>query len=102
VGPGSTAAELVQQHPGIHGPRDARAMDCSLRDRFHAILAASSLLPSGCSAELMGAIQAGDAIPYVDEDCVTRDSIKVGDAGMALDPPASSGPFSRSCWGPWF
>jgi hypothetical protein len=72
-------------------PRDLRAMEGSLRDKFHAMLATSTLLPSGCSAELVGPIQASDATPFVDEDCVTGDSIKVGDAGMALDPLASSG-----------
>jgi len=72
-------------------PRDLRAMGGSLRDKFLAMLASSTLLPSGCSAELLGPIQASDATPYVDEDCMTGDSIKVGDAGMALDPLASSG-----------
>ena len=72
-------------------PRDLRAMGGSLQDKFHAMLASSTLLPSGCSAELLGPIQASDATPYVDEDCVTGDSIKVGDAEMALDPLASSG-----------
>ena len=72
-------------------PRDLRAMGGSLRDKFHTLLATSTLLPSECSAELLGPIQASDATPYVDADCVTGNSIKVGDAGMALDPLASSG-----------
>lgn len=72
-------------------PRDLRAMGGSLRDKFHAMLATSTLLPSGCSPKRCGPIQASDATPYVDEDCVTGDSIKVGEAGMAFDPLASSG-----------
>lgn len=72
-------------------PRDLHAMRGSLRDKFHAMLAGSTLLPGGCSAQLPGPIQASDATPYIDDDGVTGDSIKVGDAGMALDPLASSG-----------
>ena len=72
-------------------PRDLRKMQGSLTARFHELLAASSLLPSGVSASLVGRIQAADATPYLDEECVTEDSIKVGDAALALDPISSSG-----------
>ena len=72
-------------------PRDLRAMRGPLTAKFHALIAASSLLPSGVKASLAGPIQAVDATPYLDEECVTDDSIKVGDAALALDPISSSG-----------
>lgn len=72
-------------------PRDLRAMGGTLETNFHELLAASSLLPSGARARLAGRIQATDATPYLDEECVTEDSIKVGDAALAVDPLSSSG-----------
>jgi len=72
-------------------PRDLRAQRGTLADKFHALLAASSLLPSGTKARLVGPVQATDATPYLDDECVTADSIKVGDAALALDPISSSG-----------
>jgi hypothetical protein len=36
-------------------------------------------------------VQVADASPYLDEECVTDDSIKVGDAALAFDPLSSSG-----------
>lgn len=72
-------------------PRDLRAMPGTLADKFHALIATSSLLPPGISTHLIGPVQATDATPYLDEDCVARDSIKVGDSGLALDPLSSSG-----------
>jgi flavin-dependent dehydrogenase len=72
-------------------PRDLRAMRGTLTAKFHTLISASSLLPSGVNANLVGRIQATDATPYLDEECVTEDSIKVGDAALALDPLSSSG-----------
>jgi flavin-dependent dehydrogenase len=72
-------------------PRDLRAMPGTLNARFHELIAGSSLLPSGVNASLIGRIQAADATPYLDEECVTENSIKVGDAALALDPLSSSG-----------
>ena len=72
-------------------PRDLRAMQGTLNVKFHELIAASSLLPPGTNAHLAGPIQATDATPYFDQDCVTGDSIKVGDAALALDPLSSSG-----------
>ncbi len=72
-------------------PRDLRAMPGNLTDRFHTLIGRSSLLPRNHRARLIAPVQATDATPYLDEDCVTRDSIKVGDAGLALDPLSSSG-----------
>ena len=72
-------------------PRELRAMHGTLQAKFHKLIAASSLLPSGVNASIVGRIQATDATPYLDEECVTEDSIKVGDAALALDPLSSSG-----------
>jgi 2-polyprenyl-6-methoxyphenol hydroxylase-like FAD-dependent oxidoreductase len=72
-------------------PRDLRAMRGTLIAKFHELIAASSLLPSGVNASLVGRVQVVDATPYLDEKCVTEDSIKVGDAALALDPISSSG-----------
>ena len=72
-------------------PRELRAMHGTLQAKFHKLIAASSLLPSGVNASVVGRIQATDATPYFDEECVTEDSIKVGDAALALDPLSSSG-----------
>jgi len=72
-------------------PRDLRETPGTLAERFHALMATSSLLPLGVRASLIGGIQAADATPYLDEECVTEDSIKVGDAALALDPISSSG-----------
>jgi flavin-dependent dehydrogenase len=72
-------------------PRDLRAMPGTLTAKFHQLIAGSSLLPSGANAHIVGRIQATDATPYLDEECVTEDAIKVGDAALALDPLSSSG-----------
>jgi flavin-dependent dehydrogenase len=72
-------------------PRGLGAMRGALTDRFHALIASSSLLPRGARAHLVAPVQATDATPYIDEDCVTRDWIKVGDAALSLDPLSSSG-----------
>jgi flavin-dependent dehydrogenase len=72
-------------------PRDLRAMPGALDAKFHHLIAASSLLPPGVNARPVGPIQATDATPYLDAECVTQDSIKVGEAALALDPLSSSG-----------
>jgi len=72
-------------------PRDLRTMPGTLEAKFHALIASSSLLPPGVNARLVRRIQATDATPYLDAERVTEDSIKVGDAALALDPLSSSG-----------
>lgn len=72
-------------------PHELRAMPGTLEEKFHKLLAASALLPSGVNASLIGRVHATDATPFLDENCVTEDSIKVGDAALALDPLSSSG-----------
>jgi flavin-dependent dehydrogenase len=62
-----------------------------LAARFHELIARSRLMEGCQDAHLVSSIQAVDATPYVDETCVTPNSIKVGDAALALDALSSSG-----------
>jgi len=59
--------------------------------RFHQLIARSGLMEECEGASLASSVLAADATPYVDEECVTRCSIKVGDAALAIDPLSSSG-----------
>ena len=62
-----------------------------LDTRFRELIGRSGLMAGCHDARLLGRIQATDATPYLDEECVTPLSIKVGDAALALDPLSSSG-----------
>lgn len=62
-----------------------------LGEGFHALIERSGLLAGGKGARLLGRVCAADATPYLDGECLTRHSIKVGDAALALDPLSSSG-----------
>jgi flavin-dependent dehydrogenase len=59
--------------------------------RFHELIARSRLMEGCQDARLASPVLATDATPYVDETCVTSNSIKVGDAAVALDALSSSG-----------
>lgn len=63
----------------------------SVERDFHELILGSTLLAGIRDARLRGRVQATDATPYLDEESVTRSTIKVGDAGLALDPLSSSG-----------
>lgn len=60
-------------------------------NRFHELIARSGLMAGCHDARLASPVLAADATPYVDEACVTRCSIKVGDSALAIDPLSSSG-----------
>lgn len=60
-------------------------------ERFQELIARSGLLEGCRNIRLASPIQAADATPYIDEECVTHRSIKVGDAALAIDPLSSSG-----------
>lgn len=62
-----------------------------LKAGFHGLIARSGLLTGCRDARMLGRVFAADATPYLDEECVTPRSIKVGDAALALDPLSSSG-----------
>jgi flavin-dependent dehydrogenase len=63
----------------------------SLTERFLELLNRSGLMAGCRGANLASAVMAADATPYLDEDCVTPSSIKVGEAALAIDPLSSSG-----------
>jgi hypothetical protein len=63
-------------------PRDLRAMGGSLRDKFLTMLASSTLLPSGCRAELSGPIRASDATP-TSRSTLTSPLAFLGDVELA-------------------
>jgi flavin-dependent dehydrogenase len=60
-------------------------------DRFEELVTRSGLLQGCPDIRLVSPVQAADATPYIDEESVTRRSIKVGDAALAVDPLSSSG-----------
>lgn len=71
--------------------RDLRSARGAFKAKFLELIAASSLLPRAANAQLAGPIQATDATPYLEEECVTEDSMAVGEAALAIDPLSSSG-----------
>ncbi len=72
-------------------PRTLAAMSGTLETRFRKLIAESSLMPDGTGARLIGRVRGTDATPHIEEQCVTEDSILVGDAALSLDPLSSSG-----------
>ncbi len=60
-------------------------------DRFQELVARSGLLKGCRDIHLVSPIKAADATAYLDEESITRHSIKVGDAALTIDPLSSSG-----------
>lgn len=60
-------------------------------EQFQELVARSGLLEGCRDIRSVSPIQAADATPYIDEECVTHNSIKVGDAALSIDPLSSSG-----------
>jgi flavin-dependent dehydrogenase len=58
---------------------------------YHELVRGSALVLDQPAAQLAGRVLAAEATPYLDRDCVTPTTIKVGDAGLSLDPISSSG-----------
>ena len=58
---------------------------------YDGVLAGSAYGDELARAERVSAVRAADATPYLDPECVTDTAIKIGDAGLALDPISSSG-----------
>ena len=63
----------------------------SVSAHFHALIGRSGLMDQCSGAEILGAVLAADATPYLDVESVTPCSLKVGDSAMAIDPLSSSG-----------
>ena len=66
--------------------RDSGAMNACYDE-----LVRSSGLTLGRPTHLAGPVRAADATPYLDRDSVSVSTVKVGDAGVAIDPISSSG-----------
>ena len=75
----------------VDGPSLRGMGPAGLTEHFHALLRRSGLM-EGCDDSVRpGPVRVCDATPYLDADCVSDRTIKVGDAGLALDPLSSSG-----------
>lgn len=59
--------------------------------RFHETVNRSGLMDGCDEPRLVGRVLAMDATSYLDDECVTRAQIKIGDSALALDPLSSSG-----------
>lgn len=58
---------------------------------YHGLLGRSTVGADLAGARLAGRVRAADATPFLDAECVTAGTIKVGDAAMSIDPISSSG-----------
>jgi flavin-dependent dehydrogenase len=63
----------------------------SLAASYDALLRRSGLMDECRDAVLSGPVRVADATPYLDGESIASDSIKVGEAALALDPLSSSG-----------
>ncbi|MDE2600918.1 MAG: tryptophan 7-halogenase [Bradyrhizobium sp.] len=63
----------------------------TMSERFLRLLDRSTLMNDCRDAELITAVRAIDATPYLSGDCVAPDRIELGDAALAIDPISSSG-----------
>lgn len=78
--PDGTYNTLVFVDPRTHAP-----------EQLQELVTRSGLLEGCRDVCLVSPIQAADATPYIDEESVTPNSIKVGDAALSIDPLSSSG-----------
>lgn len=72
-------------------PERLRGQPRVIDTRYHELVRGSALVADQPAAQLAGRVLAADATPYLDRDCVTPTTIKVGDAALSLDPISSSG-----------
>ena len=72
-------------------PKTFRSAGSPLEERFKSLLARSSLMEDCRGAELAGPVQAVDATPYLSDDLIAADAIRLGDAAVTIDPISSSG-----------
>ena len=63
----------------------------TIGDRFLKLIGGSGLLDGCRDVRLVGRVRATEATPWLAPESVTAQSIKVGDAALALDPLSSSG-----------
>ncbi len=67
-------------------PKTFRSAGSPLEDRFKSLLARSSLIEDCRDAELAGPVRAVDATPYLSDDLIAADAIRLGDAAVAILP----------------
>jgi flavin-dependent dehydrogenase len=84
--PDGTYNTLAFLDPRAFHDRSSGGLD----QRFRALLAGSSLMSECPDAQMIGKVQAIDATSYLD-DAVTTNTIRLGDAALAIDPISSSG-----------
>ena len=72
-------------------PKTFRSAGEILDERFLSLLARSSLVEDCRGAEREGSVQAVDATPWLSDDLISVDAIRLGDAAAAIDPISSSG-----------
>ena len=75
----------------VDGARFRAEPGGSLDDRLRALLDRSALMHEVRGARLLRPARAADATPYVDDECVSAQWIRLGDAALAIDPLSSSG-----------
>jgi flavin-dependent dehydrogenase len=63
----------------------------TLSQRFLNLIGRSSLMRDCRDADLIGPVRGIDATPYLADDCVAFNAIRLGDAALAIDPISSSG-----------
>jgi flavin-dependent dehydrogenase len=68
-----------------------KAHSSQLSERFLGLLERSAIMAGCRGAHMVEGVSAIDATPYLDQRCATPNSIKVGDAALAIDPLSSSG-----------
>jgi len=73
----------------LRGFRKERSSQLS--ETFLGLLERSAIMAGCRRAHMVEGVSAIDATPYLDRHCVTPNSIKVGDAALAIDPLSSSG-----------
>jgi flavin-dependent dehydrogenase len=72
-------------------PRDVKTAGKDIEERFRKLVSRCGLLDGAGASETVGSIEACDATPYVDDDAVGSDFLKIGDAALAVDPISSAG-----------
>ena len=75
----------------VDAKRFRAAGEGTLTSRFLDLLDRSRLMEGWGAAEMIAAPSAIDATAYVDDECASPNSLKIGDAALALDPLSSSG-----------
>jgi flavin-dependent dehydrogenase len=75
----------------VDARRLRRGVEATLTERFLDLLGRSKLMAGCNAAKIVAGPTAIDATSYIDEECASPTSLKIGDAAVALDPLSSSG-----------